>query len=629
MSDRTTPPSPTAHESAALRQTGAAPLRPGDPVRVGPHVPLALLGSGGMGRVYLARSADDEPGLYAVKVIRPEYAEDTRFQRRFAHEAAVHSRVGPPHAPRLCGTGLDDDLLWMATKYLPGVDLAAVVREDGSLAAAAVWQLLADLGRALLALSAAGVVHRDLKPSNVLLCPDGAHVIDFGISKAVDASAVTGTGNRVGTPAYMSPEYLRTGHCDTASDVFSLAGSLVYAAAGRGPFGDGTGVDVMHRVAFEEPDPDVIGAVRAGDPDLGTLLTRCLAKEPADRPTPQDLVDAAEPHVPVAGWPEPVHSRVLARQRAYDTLHRLPVARAALLWPPGVRARAGLLPVDGSGQGGPGTDGRPRDRQGVGPYGRPQDRQAAEAHGGPQGRERAHSPGAGQPGPIPAPSADAAPAALRARRLRRRQTLAVTAGVTLSAVAAGVLVLTREDGPATAHAPGAVATASGALPGGARGGGASPSASRVSDGASVAGEPGGQAVTGSEGPGRQPAPPTGPAHATAAPTGTASPAATAGDPTGPAPATSAPASAPAAQPWNTDCTSYEGSGRTGPGDTGKRVRQVQCMLTARGYGVAGTDPDGEFGTGTEQAVRAFQGDRGLTANGVVTRGTWVALRAAE
>ncbi|GHD25054.1 serine/threonine-protein kinase [Streptomyces galbus] len=626
MSDRTTPPAPTAHESAALRQTGAAPLRPGDPVRVGPHVPLALLGSGGMGRVYLARSADDGPGLFAVKVIRPEYAEDTRFQRRFAHEAAVHSRVGPPYAPRLCGTGLDDDLLWMATEYLPGVDLAAVVREDGSLAAPAVWRLVADLGRALLALSAAGVVHRDLKPSNVLLCPDGAHVIDFGISKAVDASAVTGTGNRVGTPAYMSPEYLRTGHCDTASDVFSLAGSLVYAAAGRGPFGDGTGVDVMHRVAFEEPDPDVLGAVAEGDPELGALLTRCLAKDPAARPTPRDLVGTAERHVPVDGWPEPVHSRVLVRQRAHDTLHRLPVARAALLWPPGVRARAGLHPSDGSVR-----DGRAPDAQASEAHGRAQDRRPAGAYGHAQGRAGAHSPGARQPAPAPGPGDDVAPAALRARRLRRRQALAVGAGVALSAVAAGVLVLSREDGPATAHSPGAVATASGALPGGARGGGASPSASRVSDGASVAGEPGGRAVSGSERPGR-PTAPAAAGHATDAPPGAGpvgSVAATPGDPGGPAPVTSAPAPEPAAQPWNTDCTYYPGSGRTGPGDTGKRVRQVQCMLTARGYSLGGTDPDGAFGTGTEQAVRAFQSDRGLAADGVVAHGTWAALRAAE
>lgn len=118
-------------------------------------------------------------------------------------------------------------------------------------------------------------------------------------------------------------------------------------------------------------------------------------------------------------------------------------------------------------------------------------------------------------------------------------------------------------------------------------------------------------------------------HATAAPPGAASPAASAADPTGPAPASSAPASEPAGRPWNNDCTYYRGSGRTALGDSGNRVRQVQCMLTARGYGLAGSDPDGEFGTGTEQAVRAFQGDRGLTADGVVTRGTWTALRAAE
>jgi serine/threonine protein kinase len=100
-------------------------------------------------------------------------------------------------------------------------------------------------------------------------------VIDFGISKAIDASTITGTGVRVGTPAYMSPEHLRTGRSDTASDVFSLAGTLVYAAVGRAPFGDGTGVDVMHRVAFEEPDPELIAEISAADHALGSLLTAC------------------------------------------------------------------------------------------------------------------------------------------------------------------------------------------------------------------------------------------------------------------------------------------------------------------------------------------------------------------
>jgi len=103
----------------ALRQTGAAPLLPADPRRIGPYVPLGLLGSGGMGRVYLARRADDAPGLAAVKVIRPEYAEGPDFRRRFEREAAVHGRVRTPRAPHLLGTGFDDTLLWMASEYLP------------------------------------------------------------------------------------------------------------------------------------------------------------------------------------------------------------------------------------------------------------------------------------------------------------------------------------------------------------------------------------------------------------------------------------------------------------------------------------------------------------------------------
>ncbi|GAA3775014.1 hypothetical protein GCM10022403_007390 [Streptomyces coacervatus] len=316
------PPDSATGEAAALRQTGASPLRPGDPGRIGPYVPLALLGSGGMGRVYLARPAQDSPDLVTVKVIRPEYADDPNFRRRFEREASVHAQVHTPQTPRLCGTGFQEELLWMATEYLPGLDLADAVREGGALEPAGVWRLVAELGRALAGLAAAGIVHRDLKPSNVLLCVRGAYVIDFGLSKAVDASALTGTGNRVGTPAYMSPEHLRTGRCDTASDVFSLAGTLVYAATGRAPFGDGTGVDVMHRVAFEEPDPELIGEISAADAALGSLLSACLAKEPERRPTPQDLIDAAEAHTGTSIWPEPLGGRVLARQRAYEVLRR-------------------------------------------------------------------------------------------------------------------------------------------------------------------------------------------------------------------------------------------------------------------------------------------------------------------
>ncbi|MFI6441029.1 protein kinase [Streptomyces sp. NPDC050759] len=314
----------------ALRQAGAVPLLPADPGRIGPYVPLGLLGSGGMGRVYLARRADDAPGLAAVKVIRPEYAEGPDFRRRFEREAAVHGRVRTPRAPHLLGTGFDDALLWMATEYLPGLNLAEAVRECGLLEPAGVWRLVAELGEALSALAAAGVVHRDLKPSNVILSPRGTHVIDFGISRAADSSAITTTGNRVGTAAYMAPEYLREGRCDAASDVFSLGCTIVYAATGHAPFGDGTGVDVMHRVAFEAPDTEVMAELAQADPALAALLSACLAKDPAGRPSPRQLIDAATAagHGRASHWHDTLAARLLDRQQGCAVLEGVPVRQS-------------------------------------------------------------------------------------------------------------------------------------------------------------------------------------------------------------------------------------------------------------------------------------------------------------
>jgi predicted Ser/Thr protein kinase len=340
---------PTPPHDTALIQAGATRLEPSDPARIGPYVPLGRLGSGGMGRVYLGRPADGGPGLAAVKVIRPEYAEDPEFRRRFEREAAVHGRVRTPHAPQLLGTGFEDTVLWMATQYVPGVNLADAVREGGALTPAGVWRLVAELGQALAALAAAGVVHRDLKPSNVLLSTQGVHVIDFGISQAVDSSAITGTGSRVGTPAFMSPEYLREGRCDGASDVFSLAGTLIYAATGHAPFGDGTGVDVMHRVAFEEPKADVMTELSAADPELATLLTSCLAKDPTGRPTPQQLITAAttaRAADPLPTWQEPLSYRLLSRQNACTQLQQAPAPGTIRLRAPGA---AGADPFGATG----------------------------------------------------------------------------------------------------------------------------------------------------------------------------------------------------------------------------------------------------------------------------------------
>ncbi|WP_268257022.1 protein kinase domain-containing protein [Streptomyces capitiformicae] len=577
----------TADRAPAPRHTGALPLRPGDPDRIGPYVSLGLLGSGGMGRVYLARPADGDPDLVAVKVIRPEYAEDIRFRRRFEREASVHGRVLTPHLPRLRGTGFQDELLWMATEYVPGLDLADAVQEDGALALAAVWRLVAELGRALADLSAAGIVHRDLKPSNVLLSARGAHVIDFGISKAADASAITGTGNRVGTPAYMSPEYLRTGECDTASDVFSLACTLVYAATGSAPFGDGTGVDVMHRVAFEEPNAKVIGEVSAADEALASLLSACLGKEPGARPTPKELIEAAGAHAGTpgtsgspgtSGWPEPLGGRVLARQQAYEALRRLPLAQPS-----------------------------------------------------PEAAAHPSAPPSSPPNATPKPSADAAgqsPPAQGRNSTRRKRVLAGVTGVALCAtVAAGVFVLTRPDSSASASPEAGTSTAAGGVPGatvsstapGASGG------APVPDGGSSVSEVSGKDDSVAD---DTPRPDASADHdrRTTAPSGSAT---ESGAPPETAPSQSSAPPDSGTPAWISDCTHYSGNGRTRLGNSGKRVLQVQCILTKRGYGVGDSGVDGEFGTGTEAAVQAFQSDKGLDVDGVVGHDTWAALRASE
>ncbi|WP_416969045.1 protein kinase domain-containing protein [Streptomyces sp. 4F14] len=625
------------NEAGALRRTGAQPLRPGDPDRVGPYATLALLGSGGMGRVYLGRAADDGPGLFAVKVIRPEYAEDPRFRRRFEREALVHDRIRTARAPRLRGTGFEAELLWMATEYIPSLDLADSVREDGALPTAAVWRLVAELGEALGVLAEAHVVHRDLKPSNVLLSDRGTHVIDFGIAKAVDVSAITGTGNRVGTPAYMSPEYLRTGHCDTASDVFSLAGTLIYAAAGRAPFGDGTGVDVMHRVAFEEPDAEVLAKVTAADPGLGALLASCLAKDPAERPTPAALTASAAPHVTSPDWPEPLRTRVRELREAYDVLHDMPVALVPLLRPRGHRPPLGATPP-------PGPLSRPAPEAVVIPpvadsgvaqtpgslaYGAAEPGESAyrAAESGelaepasPQPEHEGNSPDSnGTSGETGAGAAK--PFLAGPGRRRRKRLIIATTGVSLCAVAAGTFVLTRPGSPASAAPPrNSVVTTDGTPGPGAASSSGTPSGTKTISGDRAGSRPGTDGGESSSAP--TPDGSAGEGSVPDVPTPSAGPSGGAVDP-GPTPGVESPSTDP--DPHPATCAYYSGNGPVGPGDSGKKVKQAQCLLVARGYGVGGED--GTFGPGTEAAVRSFQDAADLGVTGSVDRATWGALRS--
>lgn len=559
------------------------PLKPTAPARIGPYVPLGLLGSGGMGHVYLARPADNAPGLAAVKVIRPEYAEDARFRRRFEREAAVHGRVHTPRTPQLLGTGFDDSLLWTATQYLPGLDLAEAGRECGKLGRAGVWRLVGDMGQALSALAAADVVHRDLKPSNVILSLQGAHVIDFGIAQAADSSAITSTGSRVGTPAFMAPEYLREGRCDTASDVFSLAGSLIYAATGHAPFGDGTGVDVMHRVAFEEPKQDIMAELSAVDPALAALLTACLAKDPAGRPTPRQLTDAATAagHGGAAVWHEPLSARLLARGQACEVLEAVAVQETA---------RAPL------------SSRTSRTSQETVQLRLPGERTA-----------------------VPGPEDDG-------KRRKRRAYLAVAAGLAVCAVAAGAFFVAGpsvdETAPAAATATGSTAdddAQGSSLPGSS----SSPSRDKEKEKEEREKEREGTGKDTDAKASAAAAESAGPSASDSAAGGTqATPTSGSGGDGAPTAAPTKTATTPATPPWISDCTHYSGTEITDRGDKGQRVVQVQCMLSKRGYSVGGSGVDGEFGADTESAVRLFQSDKGLEVDGEVGPNTWAALRSS-
>ena len=300
-------------------------LAPGDPELIGPYRLRGRLGAGGMGRVYLGLS----PGgrTVAVKVIRADLAQDAEFRARFRREVAVARTVSGLFTAPVIDADVDGPVPWLATAYVPGPSLADAVSQHGPLPAASVLALARGLAEALSAIHAAGVVHRDLKPANVLLAEDGPRVIDFGISRAVEASALTHTGLVVGSPGFMSPEQAEGREVGPPSDIFSLGAVLAFAATGQGPFGSGSTPALVYRVVHSGPQLDLMPA------EVRSLAARCLAKDPALRPTAADLLAAAA--YPAAGWlPEPV-----TRAQAAAPLTMTTAA------PPGVPAPVPPVPV--------------------------------------------------------------------------------------------------------------------------------------------------------------------------------------------------------------------------------------------------------------------------------------------
>ncbi|MGH3311489.1 MAG: protein kinase domain-containing protein [Streptomyces sp.] len=281
------------------------PLGPGDPAEVGPYRLEAVLGAGGMGRVYLGHTPAGSE--VAVKLVHREYAGDRSFRKRFEQEVAAARRVQGLYTVPVVDADLRADEPWLATAYVPGPSLQHAVDEGGPpggspggdpLPVDAALGLIARVAEALQSIHAAGVIHRDLKPSNIILTAEGPKVIDFGIARAADVTSVTGTGMRAGTPAYMAPEYIRGQDLTEAVDVFALGLVAHFAATGRLAFGGGSSHSVTYRILEQDPDLD-----DCPEP-LRTVAARCLEKDPQRRPTPAEVIRLCRRSVPARATAE-------------------------------------------------------------------------------------------------------------------------------------------------------------------------------------------------------------------------------------------------------------------------------------------------------------------------------------
>ncbi|MEY9847776.1 serine/threonine protein kinase [Streptacidiphilus sp. BW17] len=292
-----------------MDSTIAEPLGADDPQEIGSFAVIGVLGTGGMGEVYLGVS---DRGYAAVKRVRARLVSSERFER----EVGLLYRVPVGVGPRVLASDGTAERPWFATEYVAGLTVDEAVRLRGPLPAEALWLLLAEAAAQLTAVHEAGITHRDVKPGNVMLVRDGVKLIDFGIARAADQARLTKTGGSYGTQGFSAPEQ-QSGdeNVGAPADVYGLGALLLYAASGRTP---GVVPDV-------EP-------LRAVDADLADLVASCLATAPKDRPTARELAGTARTQLPVPAptWPSEVMARVAARRDFAAT----PVSKMDTVPPP-------------------------------------------------------------------------------------------------------------------------------------------------------------------------------------------------------------------------------------------------------------------------------------------------------
>ncbi|MEU6741674.1 serine/threonine-protein kinase [Streptosporangium sandarakinum] len=395
------------------------PLSAGDPPRLGQYELTGRLGEGGQGVVFLGRGPAGEQ--VAVKLLHHGLASDPEARSRFLREVSVAQRVARFCTASVLHADLAGSQPYVVSEYVPGPSLRQLVLTEGPRRGAALDRLAMSTATALSAIHRAGILHRDFKPANVLMGPEGPVVIDFGIARALDSPGLTSTGTAVGTPSYLAPEQLGDGEVTAAADVFAWGVTMVFAATGKPAFGADSIPVVMNRILTAAPD---LGALEG---QLRSLVTACLSKDPAARPTAEELVG----HLMGATIPSPAHLRDQPPQARPAS----PPPAASTPQPPVSPASAPQPPA------GPASAPQPP----AGP---------APAAAGPPRPGAVPSYSGGGPGPItpggaPAPAAPGDPArpGRPARKPRRPSglLLASMAGVAALAVATGTVVILNGD----------------------------------------------------------------------------------------------------------------------------------------------------------------------------------------
>ncbi len=417
-----------------------------------------------MGQVYLGRSPG---GLHvAIKVIRDDFAQSQEALTRFRREVETARAVHGGYTAQVVDASLAEAPYWLATEYVPGPSLSQALARRGPLPEETCFRLFAALAEALAQVHGFGITHRDLKPHNVILAPGGPKLIDFGIARTAEQTALTQLGTAPGTPGYAAPEVITRNEVGPAADVFALGATMACAATGRPPYGEGSLESVTYRVVHGSIDVNGVA------PELAALIEDCVAGDPGARPDPARIIERCGVGSALAD--DPVYRALAALGERAPT--DLAAARAAGLVPPGHGAGSGaghaasgagyvptLAPGAGAGAGAGGAGGAAPGAAGVpSGFGAPGVLGAQGAHGAVGVANASGLPGTpGMPQAAGLPGAPGFPVAApqsAPRRSRRGLLLGVGAASVVLGVLAGWVVL-RPDGSETHGAAAATATA--------------------------------------------------------------------------------------------------------------------------------------------------------------------------